>query len=465
MTPLLLTIVLSQVTVTSTIAEDVKYAVKDANRIGAIAARTRYLTMYNIPEKRRLQTFNVASFAANSLSKEADIVKPRLVTPTLIAIVIDDYGWDAALWEKLATVDPYFHAITETSITENYYEGQYLKSREKKVRQAVLSPILPLAESAELVTLTQSQSPILRADWWLSQVLIQAGRNGVGYYDWLGIKDRDTYQAISFFDQKASQKIKREVAAIVSRSGVAQHPRQIFRLQSLTGGYWFTKDTITDNKDDRNALRNLDDTYKHEAEEHYSVLPNGLFVYLLCDEKGKRQDSAPDGIGSDETAPGKDKRIHIFLSCVRCHTEGLRPIDDWGRKVFQDKVALSSPDYEKSRRLFQLYLSDIADKLDDDRAAQAKIVKRLTGYTTPELSAAVAEVWSSYAERDLTPADAAKDLGVTEEEYLTALRNAAKQNPLFDPVLSSHLATPAVAIRSDDWEQVYQLALSYLGKK
>jgi hypothetical protein len=60
---------------------------------------------------------------------------------------------------------------------------------------------------------------------------------------------------------------------------------------------------LDDNKDARNAVRQLDKDYKHQAEEVYGFLPNGLFVYFLVRRRGTRQDSAPDKIGSDKTAP------------------------------------------------------------------------------------------------------------------------------------------------------------------
>ena len=56
----------------------------------------------------------------------------------------------------------------------------------------------------------------------------------------------------------------------------------------------------------------------------------------------------------------------------------------------------------------------------------------------------------------MTPADAAKDLGVSEADYLEALKAEAKRNPLFDQVLASHLA--GIAIRQDAWEEVFVIA-------
>jgi hypothetical protein len=476
---LLATSTLSQATQSRPVtqADEVKAALNDAQRLGAAATRTRYLSLAAAPNRDRETWVKVVSFWANSLSREADVTAPRRVSPTLLAVVIDDYSWDAATWEKLAEEDPYYHVQISQEVAvwqggvwpgdgKYYPPGAFTHQTGKQVRKAALAPWLPLQETADLVALTQSQAPIVRGDWWFVRSAIQVGRKGTGYYDWLGgLKDRKDFEKLVSLNVAESQRIKREVAAIVARSGVSYNPRQIFRFQSLTGGYWVTRDALTDNRDERNALRQLDGEFKHEAEEHYGVLPNGLFAYYLSDAKGTRQDSAPDTIGPDDSAVGKDKRIHVGLSCVRCHVEGLRPIDDWGRKVFRDGLALSSSDAVKARRLKQLYLSELSDHLDSDVAANARAVKRLTGWTQAEAAAAIGKAWAWYVERDLSPGDAARELGVSEAEYLEALAKAAKSNPLFDAVLASHLAKPPVPIRSDDWEQVYPLAADYVRVK
>ena len=303
--------------------------------------------------------------------------------------------------------------------------------------------------------------PILRGDWFISRISSQNGREGTGYYDFLGIKDREAFDKLVGLNVKESQRVKREVAAIVQDSGVANFSRQIFRFQSLTGGYWETRDVITDNRDARNAQRQLDQDYRFEATENYGYLPNGVFAYFLGDAAGKRQNSAPDGIGSDTTAPGRNKKIEIGISCVRCHVEGLRPIEDWGRKLFAGGIKLGSTDPDKLRRLKQLYLSELQEKLEEDRIQYTRTLKRLTGWKPEEASKKIGKTWEWYTERRLLPVDAARDIGVTEAEYIEALKAEAKKNPLFDQVLASHLA--GLPIRSDAWEEVYVIAATIAG--
>lgn len=443
-------------------AEEWHAALVDARKLGPAAAYTRYVTLHGIAKVADHLTYRkVGDFWLNSTSREPEFAKLRFVTPTLLALNVFDYGpvWPV-VWERFAEVDPFLHVqltFTVGTVGRKYfpaergskagwYDAKFLGTR----TVPALIPYLPKDEAAELVALTQSAAPLLRLDWLLDQITIQAGRKGTGYFDVLGVKNRDDFDKLVGLNKAESQRIKREVAAIVARSGVAQFPRQIFRFQALTGGYWQTRDRITDNRDAGNALRQLDGDYKHEAEEIYGPLSNGLYAFFLCNDQGVRQDSAPDGVGPDKTAPGNDGRIHP-ASCAACHSDGLRAIDDWGRKVYTSGLSLNSPDYEKSRRLSQLYVADLKEWIDGDREYYAKRVMRLTGWKLEELSKAVIRS-REYSVRDIDTTQAAYELGVSVETYTAKLKAYVQANPLSDAVLASHLT--GVTIRADDWEQV-----------
>jgi hypothetical protein len=442
-------------------------ALADARKLGPAAVGVRYLTVYNVAELRRPELRQVLDFWVNSLSRESEIVRAVAVTPTLLRINIFDYGWNPKTFDALANEDPYFHVQLKVGVgafAKAYFPaepgskaGWYDATFKEAKTISAIAPWLPAAEAAELVALTQTAAPILRADWFLSRVAVQAGRKGTGYYDWFELKKRDDFEKLVGLNVKESQRVKREVAGIVARSGVSNFPRQIFRFQSVTGGAWVTRDVLDDNADARNALRQLDGDFKWQAEEHYGVLPNGLFAFYLSDAAGVQQDTAPDKIGSDKTAPGNDGRIHAGVSCVRCHVDGLRAVRDWSRQVFTGPLKLSSPDHDKARRLRQLYLGELNERYTDDVSSYAKTLKRTNGLTTEANAKAVGRVWESYVERDFLPRDAAAEFGIDEKEYLEKLRSAFKANPLADAVLASHIAQPPVAIRADDWEQLMPL--------
>ncbi len=453
------------------LAAEQSAALADARKLGAAAVGVRYLTVYNVRELLRPEYRQAGDFWCNSLSVEAELAKLRRVTATLYAVQKDDYGWQEKLFDALALEDPYFHVrirLTAGSYGKAYFPAAaYAKDSKAgwfEVGPATatqdvsaIAPWLPAYDAAELVALTQTAAPLLRLDWFLSRVAIQAGRKGTGYYDVLQIKKRADFDKIIGFDRKESQRIRREVAGIVARSGVSNFPRQIFAEQALTGPRIETRDSLDDNADARNALRQLDDDFKRQAEETFGHLPNDLYIVGLFNAAGDTQESAPDKIGSDKTAPGNDGRIHVGVSCFRCHVEGMRAVDDWARKVFSGSLKLSSPDPEKARRLHQLYLGDLQGKLDESVGRYTRALKKCNGLTPAENAKIIARVWESYVERNVLPADAAAEFGIEEKEYLTILRKHYRENQIADHVLASHIAEPPLPLRIDDWEQLMPL--------
>lgn len=444
----------------------VSAALRDCAARPIDAPHTRYLSLYNVPVAGRAELVKVMAFHANMLSREFEIVRPRRVNATLLAVDLRWYGWSPDVWEKLRDADPYFHVETLSEVYEGkgYYARPgdtsswvWTKKELKKVRRFDHAPWLEANEIGLLAKLTHSDVPVVRADWFLYQTAIQKDR-AAGYYEWLGIKDRKTFEELVGLDRKLAQRVRREVAAIVADSGVTLQNRQIFRFGIVTGGYWESRD-VADGTGDGNALRNLDGAFVREAEEIFATLPNGLFAYALFNADGVRQDTAPDTIASDSSSTSNDARVHVGLSCVRCHVEGLRPINDWARKTFA-KTALASPDYETARRLNQLYLSPLDDWLDRDVSQYAAALKACNGMTPAENAKAFGAAWEAYADDLVTPGIAAAELGVGEVEFVEAVR---AMPPLSDPVLASFAADPPVPIRREAWEEVFGAAMLLAG--
>lgn len=406
----------------------------------------RYLWMGNMPLAQREDLLRVTAFWANSLSRAPEIVPPTTVGAELIRLHLADYDWKVEVWEKLAAIDPYFHVQTETAGIERWGipdgNGGWKNVEERKVakKKTSIHVALPDEKTAgALVSLTQSQAPIVRADWWLAQVARQLSltnkQTGAGYYDWLGIKDRKDFEKLIRLSAKDSADLGKEMRAAVDRSGVATQNRQVVRLQSLTGGAWATLDT-NDGTGEGNAVRNLKaGTFKHQAEEHYGTLPNGLFAFLLCDNEGVRQDTAPDFIGADSSLgrQGNDARIHAGLSCVRCHVEGLRGIDDFIRR--QPKV-VSSPDYAELVQLRRQYFSNLNRQLDRDRSVYQESLQACNGLKPAANAKAVSEVWNRYVEELVGPERAAEELGVPVETLRRKLAGTG------DVLLAGLAATP-----------------------
>jgi hypothetical protein len=461
-------------------AEAVAAAYADAARLPPETARTtRYLSTYAIPEKERPDFLRALKFHCNSLSREAELVPPRQVAPELLAVNLLDYGWKAKTYEKLldgenGQPEPYFHAPVKVSLaagdTETwpggvdssdgrfYPAGRYTVKHKKSVIQQAQAPWLDPAHTSALVSLTQSQVPVLRADWFLFQTAIQAGRDGHGYYDFLGLgKEEKDFQALIGADPVLARKVKKEIAGVVARSGVTLNNRRLVRLGAITGGYWFSEDFKTSTAK-QNVLRLLDeetDPPKGDASEQYGFLPNGLFAFWLQNAQGVRQDSAPDFIASDRLTGDNDGRVHIGLSCIRCHQEGIRPIDDYARKLYRGSVVLQSPDYRKFVRLRQLYLSDLAGHVRQDQEQYATALLRVNGLTAAANARAYAGAWDSYLNGEVTVAVAARELGCTEAHLLLALKASAKTTGQLDPVLAGLIQEPPLPLRREHMEELY----------
>lgn len=437
-------------------------------------ARARYLSLYAIPAKDRLQWGQVIAFWANSLSRESELVRPVLVAPDLVRLDLADYAWSAKTWELLLEAkEPYFHVeIVKTEVDYDeygYYEDaartKWITTRKvargkKEIRTAASAPWLPGKEIAGLIVLTGSQIPVVRADWWLHQTAIAADRKA-GYYEWLGLgKDEKDFQTLVGADVKTSQKLRKDTRAIISRSSVTLNNRSMFRVATLTeGAYWATQD-FARSTDVKNSLRLIDQDTQPDASEQYGTLPNGLFAYWLQNGKAERQDTAPDTIASDGQSRGTDRRVHVGLSCVRCHVEGIRPIQDWARRVYQPPFSLKGADYETEKRLRSQYLSDLQGRIKRDQDQFAATLKALNGLTAATNAKAMADAWDWYAERDRTLADLAIELGVSSERLKTKLQVYARHTQL-DPVLAGLLQ--GVPARHEHVEEIYALAQEIVG--
>lgn len=457
-------------------AEAVAAAHADAQGLPKDAAcRTRYLSLYAIPEKRRAEFTRVIDYHANSLSREAFLQPARRVGKDLLAVDLQDYGWDAKVWERFLTEDPYFHAVVEvvtrTTVKEYWPGGQYQGEhwdagyydvvKTSKVKKASAAPWTDPKSALALALATNSEVPVVRADWFLYQTAIQLDRKA-GYYDFLGLgKAQQDFDDLAGIDLAKARKARREIFGVVAQSGVTLQNRVVARLAP---GYWATFD-FKKGVNRANVLRQLDDQLdppEGDASERYTFLPNGLFAFWLQNGQGVRQDFAPDFIASDRQATSNDGRVHVGLSCVRCHVEGLRPVDDYARKLYRGNIKLASPDHAKLVRLRQLYLTDLKTTMSDDVTSYGRALFKVSGFKPAELARAYSGAWKQYAETDLDLAAAALELGVGKERLARALKARAASLKGLDPVLAGLVADEPLEVRREHWEEAYPLAQEIL---
>lgn len=460
----------------------------------------RYQSLYVVAKADIPNFLKVHSYVANSLSRAATLKKSEtcLVQPDLLRLDLRDYEWPIEVYDKLATVDPYFHMpVIEVKFKEEksfvwtpwpggvFSDGkeypknafQYKKEVIKKVPDGTagtpinVAPFWIDAEKYKLLAKeTDSKAPILRADWFLIQVLQNEDRVA-GYYAFLGLKKRDDFFKLIGFDEKLAQDGSREVASIIKESGVSRLPRQIFRFGARDFGYWQTRDAFGRSHGKRNALNALDKDFDFQAQRHFGFLPNGLFTYYLSDKNGVQQDTAPPQVGPDTSVTTEaGDAIHIFRGCAICHLEGLRPLKDWSRNTFT-KSALAAfdndPDKakEKFRRLDQLYLQPMERWYQRDNRDFAQTLVELNGvdWTPAKNATELSKLWDAWENRKVTIELACVELGdgVTPKGlsdqlnlYAKPIADKGKGTPL-PPTVLEFKQQPAGTMLRPHFEEAY----------
>lgn len=441
-------------------ADAVRAAAADARAMErgdpARAFQTRYLAAQHLSPAERLDLFAVDSLHVNLISREATIAKPRRVNAWLWAVDVRDYGWRRET----------FGALTfGTGAREPYFHVQVIDV--KGGRTPAGAPWLPAADLADLIRITGSQTPIVRADWFLHRTAIQEGRGESGYYDFLSLGSRKDAEKLAGLDRKSAEEIYREQAAVIHESGVALQGRQLFRYSTIAGSWWESRDTKAEEsgRDDRNPVRRLLADYKHDAEEIVFTLPNRLPAFYLSDAAGKGIGSAPPDIASDSKSPTNDKRVHVGLSCIRCHTRGgLIGFDDLFRRVYSGD-RLRAADDKLERRLRSVYLGPIQRAFTRDTEDYAEAIGDACGLTPAGLAAAYSRQWSRYADEPVDVVRAAAETGFAEGEFLKRIRAYATAQRINDPVLLMFVGPEPRAMRREQFEELFPLLMTALEKK
>lgn len=452
--------------------------------------QVRYLSLYWEQDRDALAKFDkTLRFVANSLSTEVDFGKVEQATPGLWRIELDAFAWRAATWEKLLDDEPYFHlrifAPDVQEVVEEVPYGYYLNEqgraisrndptwtpqsrwvqthvekvkKKKEVKnkvQVASAPWVNPVEIAELIRLTNSQVPIIRADWWLWQVFAAEGRKAP-YYAWLGIKDEKTFQELGGADLKATRRLKLELRSVVGRSSVTLNAREIEFHGALTGSYWRSND-FAKTVDDKNPLRLLDGDAKPDAHEEFIRLPNGLWAVGLFNAEGKTAARAPDNIATDGKARGTERSVDVGFDCFHCHQKGLQDVNDWARRIYSAPLSLESPDYERQKRLRALYLRDMKAKIDAENVSYAAVLKSLNGLKPEENAEALADAYYAFEIGDLDIETQARELGVKAEVWERKLKAAGRLEKKLDPVLGA--ALQGLPLRREHWAEVFPSAM------
>lgn len=451
----------------------------------------RYFSLYNIPKAKRREYAATFSFVCNSLSTRRKIYIPEFVgasDETVIRVDIRWYDWKPESLEKLGLKgsgirpfpEPYFHYVVDKPITEkvkvkkkivekipwrNEHGQQYQRDgkllfkeveKEVEVEELVankreycpeIAPWLDPVANKALYTKCCTSFPMYRLDWFISNVIVPPV-----YYDLLGLgKNIKDFEKLVFADEDLAKKAHAQDKAVVIASIVARNNRTLIRSPTFTGGYiWSSNDSLK-SVDDRDYTKFILDN-KFDATEDIASLPNGLQVYFLTDGRGNRLDAADPNIAIDNTAV--DRIVRTGRSCMVCHADGIRPINDEIRSLtrkLQDprQVQLLITRKEDAFRIDDLFSSDLDEQIIKDQNYYRAAVAKATGLQSEVVAKSLNEIYTNYIERLLTIEDVSREMGINVNG-LDAYIKASKDN-----VILGLLKTPNRPVRRDQWETCF----------
>ena len=306
----------------------------------------RYFTMthlYNAGETTEaLHAYQRAlSKLVNSLSWGRRVIKPKPIDPeeTIFYIDLRNYEWEIGIdrWTLIEAEYPYsieFNAPTQTALREKL----------TNLREAM-----------------DCEVPFVHVDWFIATASLPPL-----YHDILGLpetdKELETRLEVNVVENIRNAAGLRVWRAGFNESGVSNHNRVVERHESRYGAYWKSYD-FAGSKGTQNVLTHPL-SFTHDGGEIIFNLPNGLQAYLLVDAGGRRLDAAPIQIVRNLAA--SDPTVRNGLSCIGCHTEGMKAITDEVRGVAEKNP---NPPFNKARVL-SLYVEQATmdERLAEDTA-------------------------------------------------------------------------------------------------
>ncbi|MCY4569393.1 MAG: leucine-rich repeat domain-containing protein [Candidatus Poribacteria bacterium] len=289
----------------------------------------RYFTtthLYNAGEGPEvLRAAEIAlSKLVNSLSWGYTVVKPEAIDAQRTVFYIDlrDYEWDTrAAWTQIETAYPYVIAYDATT------------------RPVLHQKLTALRE--EMVC----EVPFVHVDWFLAVASLPPL-----YHDILSLPETEA-ELERELGIDVGGNLRRAPGLRVMRSGtndsgVSAHNRVVERHSFRNGAYWKSHD-FASSVGPKNILQNPL-SFDRDGGEVIFNLPNGLQAYYVSDGAGNRIDVAPTAIVSNPAA--SDPAVRNGLSCIGCHTEGMKTFEDVVRVAYE-KLA-PSPIKEQVLRLY-----------------------------------------------------------------------------------------------------------------
>ncbi len=385
-------------------------------------AFTRYFTMthlYNAGESAEaLHAYQRAlSKLVNSLSWGREVIKPQPIDlqETIFYIDLRDYEWEIGVnrWTLVEQVYPYrieFDAPTQTGLREK---------------------LTGLREQMEC------EVPFVHVDWFLATASLPPL-----YHDILDLPETDreleTRLEVNVVENIRNAAGRRVWRAGFNNSGVSSHNRVVERHISRYGAYWKSYDFAGSVESQNIFTHPL--SFTHDGGENIFNLPNGLQAYYLADAGGNRLDAAPIKIVRNPAA--SDPTVRNGLSCIGCHTEGMKAFEDQVRGVVEGNA---NPPFNKDRAL-RLYVekAEMDAFLEEDTARYRQALEK-----TGDVFGGIEPVQRFYEafQRPLDVPHAAAAVGLETVDLLQKVRENASLKNLGLGVLTG----ASGSVKRDTW--------------
>jgi len=401
--------------------DDVVAAIeRDLAAAGTDTRFFRYFILTNLYNEgdAKLTIYRSALFKlVNSLSWDRNIVLPTIIDKeqTILRIDLREYDWS----------DP---TRTWDTILEGYPYGVEFSG----------------SAYARVQTMTSTRIPFIRADWFLAAAsmpplyheILELPANEAD----LETCGRNARRCLNIDTERNLQDAAglRVVRAGITDSGVSNSNRVVERHRSPYGAYWKSHD-FPDNVGEHNIFQHPLDFQRAGGELIFN-LPNGLQAYLLVNQRGERLDQAPTNIVFNKG--GSRAEIRNGLSCMSCHSSGIRLLTDDVRATLS-----SLPAYEKQYAGALYPENKILQELllQDQARFEAALLK--TG-VQPGVEP-IGELSERYA-KSIDALAAASELGLTKDEFLKRLNQSESFRQLGLGALVS-----GGTVKRDAWEDAY----------
>ena len=395
-------------------------------------AFARYFTLthlYNAGETAEiLREYRKAlNKLVNSLSWESTITNPQPIDPqaTIYYIDLRHYEWDVNDgWTKIEEEYPYhiaFDAPTETTLR---------------------------SQLGRLQTQMKCDIPSVHIDWFIA-----TASTPPLYHELLSLpltdRDLETRLEVDVARNLVNAPGVRVWRAGFNNSGVSTNNRVVERHTSRYGAYWKSYD-FAGSVGAQNILTHPLN-FTHDGGEVIFNLPNGLQGYYLVNASGFRLDDAPINIVSNPAA--SDPTVRNGISCIGCHTEGMKTFEDEVRSVIESNP---NPPYNKAQAL-RLYV----EKSDMDALVGKDMEKYRTALAATGGVFGGVEPVSRFHEAYQGPVDAAYAAAVVGLETETFLERVRENTGLQNVGLLA-LEVENGSVKRDTWTSSFRDIISAL---